>query len=64
MATTKPARKTPETKAAAATTARYEVVSPLRHDGEPYAVGDEIDLSEAQAAPLLGHTVAPKTVET
>ena len=43
--------------AAAATTAGYEVISPLDHDGEHYAVGETVDLTEAQAAPLLGNTV-------
>lgn len=45
--------------AAAPATGTYKVVSPLEHDGELYAVGDEVALTEAQAAPLLGHTVAP-----
>jgi len=35
----------------------YEVISPLNHDGTPYAIGDTVDLADAQAAPLLGHTV-------
>ncbi len=38
---------------------RYRVLSPLEHDLERYAVGAEIDLTSAQAGPLLGHTVAP-----
>lgn len=52
--------------AAAATTAAYEVVSPLDHDGDHYAVGDTVDLTEAQAAPLLGNTVklAPNAAKT
>ncbi len=38
----------------------YTVLSPLQHDLEDYAVGGEVELTEAQAAPLLGHTVQPK----
>lgn len=37
----------------------YEVVSPLNHDGEDYAIGDQVELSDLHAAPLLGHTVKP-----
>lgn len=53
--------------------AAYIVTSPLRHgvlvkddDGKDqsvetnYAVGDEIELTNAEAMPLLGHTVKPK----
>lgn len=43
----------------------YTVISPLRHgvlvDGKAettdYAPGDPVDLTEAEAQPLLGHTV-------
>lgn len=45
--------------AAAPTTSTYTVISPLEHDLELYAVGKEVELTEAQAAPLLGHTVQP-----
>jgi len=55
MATAAP--KTPEAQAAKATKKRYVVISPLRHDGERYAEGDEIELSQAVAEQLLGHTV-------
>lgn len=37
--------------------AAYEVVSPLSHDGEDYAVGDDVVLTPEQAAPLVPHTV-------
>lgn len=40
--------------------ATYIVTSPLEHDLERYEVGAEIDLTEDQAEPLLGHTVKPK----
>lgn len=30
--------------------ARYMVTASLEHDGKPYAVGDTVELSEAQAA--------------
>lgn len=59
-------------KAADKTTEKtYVVVSPLHH-GRPdpagkavvpptiYAVGDEVELTDAEAAPLLGHTVQLK----
>lgn len=52
-----PAKKTPATKAEAAVQALYEVVSPLNHDGESYAIGDQVELTAARAEPLLGHTV-------
>lgn len=39
----------------------YRVVSPLDHDQQPYAIGAELELTEVQAEPLLGHTVQPKT---
>jgi hypothetical protein len=38
----------------------YVVVSPL-NDGTLHAIDSEIELTEAQAAPLLGHTVRPKS---
>lgn len=40
-------------------TAVYEVISPLKHDLHVYAIGDQVELTEAEAAPLLGHTVRP-----
>lgn len=45
--------------APATSTTVYEVTSPLNHDGDVYAIGDQVELTEAQAAPLLGHTVQP-----
>ncbi len=33
---------------------RYKVLSPLRHDGDNYAVDETVELTEKQAAPLLG----------
>ena len=37
----------------------YIVISPLEHDGDQFAPGATIELTDAQAAPLLGHTVTP-----
>lgn len=47
--------------AAPASTTPYEVTSPLNHDGELYAIGDEVELTDAQAAALLGLAIAPKS---
>lgn len=50
----------PPAATAAATqpdTLSYEVISPLHHDGQAYAIGELVNLTERQAAPLLGHTV-------
>jgi hypothetical protein len=44
----------------AAEKAVYIVISPLEHNLKAFAVGDEIELTEAQAAPLLPHTVKPQ----
>ncbi len=41
--------KSPQT----APTASYRVLRPLRHDGETYAPGDEVDLTALQAAQLV-----------
>lgn len=48
MATT--AKKPPQQAAATAT---YQVLSPLEHDGEPFAAGADIELDARQAQPLL-----------
>lgn len=40
--------------------ALYVVISALEHDGERYEEGAEIELTETQAKPLLGHTVTAK----
>ena len=45
--------------AAKGTSKTYKVISPLNHDLEDYAPGDQVELTEAEAAPLLGHTVKP-----
>lgn len=57
MATAKP-------KAAHAdnTVQTYTVVSPLEHDLVRYEIDEEVELTAAQAAPLLGHTIEPKKV--
>lgn len=43
---------------------KFTVVSPVKHDGEAYAPGGEIELTAAQAPPLLqaGAIAAPKAV--
>lgn len=46
-------------KKAPAAAKTYEVTSPLNHDLVDYEVGSTIELTEAEAAPLLGHTVKP-----
>lgn len=47
----------PPVENAAPGTDAYEVLSPLEHDGVRYAIGERVQLTAAQAAPLLGHTV-------
>lgn len=56
MATRKP--RTAGAEPAASTV--YVVLDPLRHDGVDYAPDDEIELTEDQAAPLLGTVVKLK----
>lgn len=47
----KPApRATPATKT-------YIVLSPISHDGVAYTIGEEIELTDSQAAPLTGYAV-------
>ena len=38
----------------------YRVLSALNHDLRDYPAGSDITLTVDQAAPLLGHTVAPQ----
>lgn len=38
---------------------RYVVKSPLEHNQEKFNIGDTVQLTEKEAAPLLGHTVLP-----
>jgi hypothetical protein len=52
-----------KTAAASGAKATYVVTSPLEHDQVLYEIGEEVDLTEAQAAPLLGHTVKPKRAD-
>jgi hypothetical protein len=49
MATRKPKADAP--------TATYEVIDPLRLDSYDYAIGDPVELTPDQAAPLLGTVV-------
>lgn len=53
------AKKTAKNPAADGPKKLYEVTSPLNHDGEDYAIGDQVELTEAQAEPMLAHTVKP-----
>ncbi|MCY4753265.1 hypothetical protein [Pelomonas aquatica] len=53
MATKKTAAEKAETKP-------YDVLIPLRLDGDDYAPGDEVLMTDAAAEPLLGSVVTPK----
>jgi len=56
-------KKEAVTKAAGGDAVSYRVISPLSHDGVLYEIDESIELTEQQAAPLLGHTlqvVAPQ----
>lgn len=53
MATKKTAPSTPATRAAAAEVKLYDVHSSLDHDGNRYEDGDQVELNDAHAAPLL-----------
>lgn len=44
---------TKPTKKPAGPAATYKVLSPLEHDQDAYAVGESIELTPEQAAPLL-----------
>lgn len=48
-----PPKKTAASDAAAVGTKTYTVKYVVNHDGEEYAVGSDIELSDKQAAPLL-----------
>jgi len=42
----------------------YFVRAPLLHDGDPYLIGEEVELMAAEAAPLLAAgVIEKKTVE-
>lgn len=47
------AARNPKAARAEQTRATYTVASPLEHDGDLYAPGDPVELTEAEAAPLL-----------
>lgn len=51
--------KTAEENASGVKTSLYCVKSPLLHNHESFAVGDDVELAESEAAPLL----AVKVVE-
>jgi hypothetical protein len=57
------AKSTTRADAPKAPTASYTVIDPLKFDGDDYAVGDTVELTEAQAAPLLGTVVKPVATE-
>lgn len=54
-------RTEPPVEAEKVPTKTYEVISPLEHDQVLYKVGETIDLTDAQAAPLKPHTVREPT---
>lgn len=37
---------------------KYKVKSPLSHDGKDHKIGATVEMTEEQAQPLLGHTLA------
>lgn len=37
---------------------KYKVKSPLSHDGKDHKIGASVEMTEEQAKPLLGHTLA------
>ncbi len=40
---------------------QYTVLDNLSHDGKPYATGDEVELTQAEAKPLIEvRVIAPK----
>lgn len=49
----------PKNTAAAKTTALFLVKSNLSHDGDDYAVGDTVELTEAQALALGPEVIEP-----
>lgn len=53
------AKTTPTKKAEAAEKKPYTALVPIAHDGEDYAPGDPIELTDTEATPLL----AVKAVE-
>ena len=59
MATAASATEGKKTTAKAAT-AQFEVVSRLDHGGETYMPGDTVELTEAEALPLIGGAIKVK----
>lgn len=59
MATSNP-KNTSASKAEDAPKAEYEVLSRLDHDGETYLPGSTVQLTDAQAAPLIGGAIKAK----
>lgn len=59
MATAANTAESKKTTAKSAT-AQFEVVSRLEHDGETYMPGDTVELTEAQALPLIGGAIKLK----
>lgn len=54
---------TKKNAAAAGPTATFKVLSPLSHDGDDYAIGEAVELTEAQALALGPEVVEPAPVE-
>lgn len=44
--------------------AAYKVLDALHHDGEAYALGDKVELTEDEAAPLLATRVVESAKAT
>ena len=58
MATDKKASKSDQPKAT------YKVLGPLNHNNEPFAPGDEVQLTEAEAREIGKDVVAPVDAKT
>lgn len=42
----------------------YTVIEPLSHDQSDYAIGETVELTDAEAKPLLGRAVEETKTET
>lgn len=49
-----------KTATAKAATAEFQVVSRLEHNGDTYMPGDTVELTEAEALPLIGGAIKVK----
>lgn len=57
---TSPSKSAETSKPKETSTSEYEVLSRLDHDGETYLPGSTVQLTDAQAAPLIGGAVKAK----